>query len=228
MQPQFDLSPLDPGLNPSPGRFNDFDQIGQEQGQTSITTTKSTESKNRSTKELPRSSSQSTPQRFRVGRNLTNKLFRRNSHQLESKGLKRSVSNPSAQVPAYAQTALSGSARAVSELNHFVPRPTASEQLWLSQFGSETDLETPRALATPRANGQERWPINYPYFHSQPYGNVRSADVEYSIDADRPYISEATSTTSFPRTDSSFAHSRNEIRRSGSLQQLDQNFPNAF
>lgn len=224
MQPHFDLSPLDPGLNSSPGRFNDLDPIGQEQGQTSITTTKSTENKNGSTKELPRSPSQSTPQRFRVGRNLTNKLFRRNSHQLDSKGLKRSVSNPSAQVPAYAQIALSGSARALSETNHFVPRPTASKQLWLSQFGSETDLETPRALATPRANVQERWPINYPYFYSQPYDRVASANFEHSIDTDRPYISEATSTTSFPRTDSSFAHSRNEIRRSESFQQLDQNF----
>ncbi|MCO5590095.1 hypothetical protein L7F22_044064 [Adiantum nelumboides] len=228
MQPQLDFSPLDPGLNPSPGRFNDFHLTGQEQDDTPSRSADShilKESPFKSTEESPRPSSlQSQPQRFRLARTVTNKLFRRSSHQAEGKGLKRSRSTPNGQVPAYAQTPLSGSARALSESQHFVPRQTVSEQQWFYQFGSETDLETPRALATPRANVQERWPTSYPYFQAQAYDTARSANVEHSSDSDRPYISEATSTTSFPRTDSSFAHSRNEIGRVESLQHLDHHF----
>ncbi|PWN34354.1 uncharacterized protein FA14DRAFT_71693 [Meira miltonrushii] len=229
MQPQSDLSPLDPGLDLSSVRLKDFAQLGQEQNDTSGASTRrhlSTASQNRpTTRDLLRPSSpQSNPPRFRLARTVTNKLFRRNSHQSEDLGLKRSRSNPNGQIPAYVRTAQSGPNRTFSESNHFVPRQTSSQQQWFNHFGSEADLETPRALATPRANVQSRWPTSYPYFHSQPNDTVRPTNTGNLIDGDRPYISEATSTTSFPRTDSSFAHSRNDFGGSDSLQHLEHLF----
>lgn len=228
MQPLSDLSPLDPGLDLSSIRLKDFSQVEQDQNEISgkkANRHTSTSIQSRPRRDLLRPSSpQSNPQLFRLARTVTNKLFRRNSHQSEELGLKRSRSIPNEQIPAYVRTSNSGSVRAISESNLFIPRQTPSQQQWINQFGSETDLETPRALATPRANVQPPWSISYPYFQSQPHDIAQLTNIGQLIDSDRPYISEATSTTSFPRTNSNFAHSRNDFGRSESLQHLEQLF----